>query len=981
MKSSSSPSPVKVPPVAPPARQFCPMWFWNDRLEADEIRWQVGQMAAQGVRGFYIHPRQGLRTPYLSEAFFDLVEVAVEAARRHGLKVHLYDEYPYPSGVAGGAVVLGEPRFGATRLEMVDQPVAGGPVRLALPEGKVLSCVVFPEEEKGVRWEEGRDVAAHVGMVLDHESYNETGLTSYNRKRYFASGPVPTLEVELPRRQHRLVAVVQVEVRDFKYWGQYTDVLNPEAVARFIELTHQRYHARCGKDFGGLIESIFVDETAPWWTPTMPEKFHQEYGYELAPALPALALASHPDHARVRADFERLRYRLFCDSFERPVGDWCRRHGIAYGGEKPSFRLSQLRFMDLPGCDPGHTKAGAYPLDMFQPHLRANARATASAAYFYHKADSLCECYHSLGWAATLQDAKLVADGLLLAGISRLVPHGFFYSTHSLRKHDAPPSFFFQMPYWPKFHQLSQHVERVGALFEHTWIEASLAMVEPGGGVPDEEDRTVAGDLMRALLESHREFHLVDTDILEEGELRDGGVQLRDVFITTLLVPPMAVEEKALTQWLGRFADRGGRVVRIGRNGLADALEGMGPTEGRRLRVLSAGVEEPGIYTVHRRGPGGRQLWFLVNVTGRELDVTLETEEGGLREVPLDPALPVRLEGRSGRHRRVVRPFESFVVEADGGAEQTAGGGEAEGPAVLAVQVRAEAEIRLEGPNFLRLGQWELSLREREGSWSRAALVAPMPLANQLSKAGLAVEPDFRLTFGLPPVPSVPSLRVRYRARFECDFAGAVALLMEPDSLGGEWTMRVNQGPPVTAADFQTKDHPVRGYLGCDITAAVQPGENEIVIEVETRRGDDGLRNPLYLAGDFGVGMGEPRLVPWAGRGRIETYAENGLPYFSGVLSYRSGFRLAEVPGGEDVLLDLGWGREFREACEVSVNGSPARTLCWEPRLLRLPTSLLRAGENEVEVRVFTALSRLFEGQAFDEDAHGYRDSTAPVGD
>ena len=68
---------------------FYPFWFWNDRLSANEIRWQVAQMAAQGLRGFFIHPRQGLQQPYLSEAFFDLVDVALEAAEEHGLLVQI----------------------------------------------------------------------------------------------------------------------------------------------------------------------------------------------------------------------------------------------------------------------------------------------------------------------------------------------------------------------------------------------------------------------------------------------------------------------------------------------------------------------------------------------------------------------------------------------------------------------------------------------------------------------------------------------------------------------------------------------------------------------------------------------------------------------------------------------------------------------------------------------------------------------------
>ena len=170
------------------------------------------------------------------------------------------------------------------------------------------------------------------------------------------------------------------------------------------------------------------------------------------------------------------------------MADWCRRNGLAYTGEKPSQRLAQLRFMDVPGCDPGHTKAGARP-DVFRAPIRSNARAVASAAYFYGKSGAVCECYHSMGWAATLQDAKLVAEELLLAGIDRLVPHGFFYSTHALAKHDAPPSFFFQMPAWPFFGRLARRVEAIARQFQDTHIDAEVLVVEPASGLPAKADQ------------------------------------------------------------------------------------------------------------------------------------------------------------------------------------------------------------------------------------------------------------------------------------------------------------------------------------------------------------------------------------------------------------------------------------------------------------------------------------------------------------
>ena len=129
-----------------------PFWFWNDHLDHDEIRWQIAEMSAQGVHGFFLHPRQGLGQPYLSESFFSCVRVAIEAAESHGMIVHLYDEYPYPSGVAGGEVVSGRPEYRATRLIQRAYDVSGGRVRLQFPKGHILGVTAHRIADDSPDW-------------------------------------------------------------------------------------------------------------------------------------------------------------------------------------------------------------------------------------------------------------------------------------------------------------------------------------------------------------------------------------------------------------------------------------------------------------------------------------------------------------------------------------------------------------------------------------------------------------------------------------------------------------------------------------------------------------------------------------------------------------------------------------------------------------------------------------------------------------
>jgi hypothetical protein len=78
-----------------------PFWFWNSTLDKNEIQFQIHEMAAKGIKGFVIHPRQGMHVPYLSNQYFDFLRYTLDCARTERLQVHLYDEFPYPSGNAG----------------------------------------------------------------------------------------------------------------------------------------------------------------------------------------------------------------------------------------------------------------------------------------------------------------------------------------------------------------------------------------------------------------------------------------------------------------------------------------------------------------------------------------------------------------------------------------------------------------------------------------------------------------------------------------------------------------------------------------------------------------------------------------------------------------------------------------------------------------------------------------------------------------
>jgi hypothetical protein len=904
-----------------------PFWFWNDRLSADEIRWQIGQMKQQGLRGFVLSPRQGLQQPYLADAFFELVQVAIDSAIEHGMVVHLYDELPYPSGPAGGEVLLGNPQFHATELVQKTFDVEGA-VRIDLPRGKILNCIAVPIVEGKPDWDRQIDLANAVGVVLSEDSYQEVGLTSYNRKRYFSNVAVPTLETTLAAGPHRVFVSAQVTVTGHKYYDNFLDVLNPVAVREFIRVTHERYAERFPAYLGNVIHSIFTDETTPTWSDCIPAVFKDRLGYDLLPLLPALQDDQHPQHAQLKADLHRLKFELFVEAFERPIGDWCREHKIAYWAEKPLLRLAQLKYSDVPGCDAGHVKAGV-PLDLTGTQLRMNPRAAASAAYFYGKSAALCECYHSLGWGATLQDLRRSADGLLLHGINCFVPHAFFYSTHGLRKHDAPPSMFFQMPYWKFFGQMVAETEKVLEAFEGTYIDARVLIVDPSPGVPTAGQLDAFLRVQNLLLAQHVDYLFADVDILQSGVIENGLLKVRDLAVELVIVPPMLRMERELGEWLTAFELHGGRVAHLAENFSDEMLIAHLPEPW--LKIDSAEVN------VVTRSGSGRRLWFVQNTSSREVMTTISVTGTGVQ---------LKLVGN-----------ESRIITPELLATMTM-------PRVETLQLRDVWMIRPVSKNLLPLRSWQMTLTHEDGS-TQSAKVTPAPLIHQLTQGGFRYQPKVTRPFGATATLQLPRLQIRYVCEFASAFDGPVTLVFEPNSLVGDIRMLINDQQ---ISDFQPVDLHIRGSIGCEVTRFLSPGVNRLLIEVRTDRVDGGLLNCPYLAGDFAVTLQPLGIARAKDRGAFGRWEENGLPFYAGVVEYEGRMkcggdeRFVELPLDENLLGD--------DAYEVSFNQGVWHPVPFSPRRIELSAGELLRGDNDIRLRVYTTLLRAFEGQRFDVREH-----------
>lgn len=696
---------------ASPPREFrpVPIWFWNGDLDEEEIRRQVRAFADGGLGGFQIAARTGLSTPYLSQRWFALVELASREAAVHGLQVWLADEYPYPSGAAGGELTLRHPQYRAWHMRSRSARVLAG-VRLELeaPGTVLLHATALPIIDGVVTWTQARDLAGAVGITQPEIVFAEPAF-GLSKKRSFSYGPRPKLDWTAPEepgvKEWEVWLVAAAEIAPYKFFGHYVDLCNPDAVQAFLDMTYQRYADRLSPAVWQQLSGFFLDEShPPSWSWSLPAAFTRRTGYDLVGNLPALWTNVGPQTATIRHDYWQTLTELFMESFHRPIATWCRDHNVQLSLEVDSTRNSVQRYANIAGNDPGHEKVGG-TLDALHaathPRFRAHPRFPASLAAQIGLNRVLVESYHSIGWSLTLQDMKALADRLAAQGANLFVFHAFFYSIGGLRKWDAPPSQFLQNPYWPQFSRLTNYLGRLCYTLSRGRRVASVALVDPitslwthgsGAGArigagPDAAAERIAGDwhyMQRELEAAQRPFDSLDPLLLSEGRAENGALRLGEATYRVIVLPPMASLEAAAWTKLEEFVTAGGTVIASGllpyeviergstvvpRCAAAFGLDSLAVR--RAYEGASKGALEDGDCTPHRQG-----RFVFLQTAGTMQEASAATALLSL----LDETTPVDLliepdSGEAGRRSFLVAqrqdgPETLYFVANAGNAEQ-----------------------------------------------------------------------------------------------------------------------------------------------------------------------------------------------------------------------------------------------------------------------------------------------------------------------
>jgi hypothetical protein len=593
----------------------------------------------------------------------------LEEAKKAGMTVWVCDENGYPSPQAGGLVVAADPAFELRVLAPVSQSGNGPqPVRIDLPEGaeKFVSATLYPVTDGHPDYDAGIDVP------VAGDSIQATGLP----------GPWE-LHAFVQRINNDEGSPARGTMTGFDTTGHYPNLLNPDAMAKFVDLTHAEYARRLGP-LAGQIDLFYTNEPhlgSIWhaagqrpggaaylpWHATLPERFRAEHGYDLMPFLPALYEGTDDQAKLARRHFYETVGNMFTENFSGRIARWCEENGVKSGGhlfgeERMDLHVicygnlfQALQQQQAPGVDVPMPSPGAH-WNYWVPTLARSAAQLQGRETVTCLIDPLID----RGGDTSLMNATLDE-------IMRIMNMAFFCGVNHMS------CYLYWDQYAPEvYRKLNEQIGRLAVMLRGAKNASNVALYypieslqstfrpTPGCLMPvtikskpaDYDPQLVLMEetqeqIIPNLFEHGYDFSWVDGDAVLKAEIREGRLIVGAHEYTSIIMPRVELLPLAVVQKLQQFEKAGGKVLwvdslpRLGdspeeheavRAAVAEAkvitpaqvAENLGPAFPANFR-LRLDAENKNIF-INRWERDGRRINYVVNNSGESLSPVFRLE-------------------------------------------------------------------------------------------------------------------------------------------------------------------------------------------------------------------------------------------------------------------------------------------------------------------------------------------------------------------
>ncbi len=491
-----------------------PFWSWNDELEPNELIKQIDWMHENGVGGFFMHARGGLRTPYLGDKWFECVEASGEEAKRLGMEAYAYDENGWPSGFAGG--------------KLLENP------------------------------------ANHDHyLTFSYGPYDETSLVSYDYK--------DDKLIRVTSGEDVLNVYDHIS-------ASTADILNKEVVDQFINLTHEEYKKRDKYGLKGFFtDEPQYYRWGEAYTRVMPQYFLNKYGTDILDQI-GLLFVEKEGYKEFRYRYWKGMQELMLSAFSKNIYDWCDKNGYKLTGHYVEETCLFTQMWCCAGIMPMYEYEHIPGVDWLGrpcPDF-ISGKQVGSVASQLGKKQVLTEIFACMGWDVTPIELKQDAEALYASGVNLMCQHLMPYSEHGQRKRDYPAHYSPINPWIKKgFKDFNDYFAALGKLLAESDEIVDVAVLHPIRSayfdfkryLPDEEMCGLSAlegpfhEVAEKLTAAHVSWHFVDETILaKHGYVKDGKLHCGEKSYSILVFPLTYTMDESTEKLLHQFMLEGGKV-------------------------------------------------------------------------------------------------------------------------------------------------------------------------------------------------------------------------------------------------------------------------------------------------------------------------------------------------------------------------------------------------------------------------------------
>jgi hypothetical protein len=596
--------------LPPEARKHTGPLFWLHGDDSRErLEMYVGKVAEGGNGCFTAESRP--HNDWLGEGWWRDLGICLEAAKKNGLTMWIFDEKWWPSGEVGGKV---PPEYGEKRLA-ASAATARGNAR-------------FTDTGYGGANFVAALAGKRAGRCIDGSSLVDLSAWITGGRLDWKAPPGGSWQVMKFTWHHNAKGRILV------------DGASKDCVDWYIRTVYQPHYDHFREDFGHTIAGYFYDEPethGDWGTEVL--GVLNERGVDWKKALVAwkFTLAGEEQTA------SRYQYRdAFAEAWGRTLYGgltrWCTDHGVKSMGH---FLEHAYLYLDTEFCAGNMMQLQKYSamgaidavFTQFKPGVREAydppcwqiPKLGSSVTHAYGKPDdvTMVEIFGARGQDLPYPEMKWWADHMQVSGVNFLIPHSF--NPRSPYDNDCPPYFYdggFE-PRWPLYRVFADYTSRLSLMLTGGRHVCPVALLYLGNS--SHVGKFIPPDQMSESLQDA----LYDSDWLpyevfeKDAAIAGREITLRDESYKVLIVPQAEVIPYGTLLKVRQFFEAGGVVVGYGILPGRSATLGHGSADIAQLREAIWGRAKPSIVTAKTSSAGGRSFFLPSKPAPEELQQVL----------------------------------------------------------------------------------------------------------------------------------------------------------------------------------------------------------------------------------------------------------------------------------------------------------------------------------------------------------------------